>query len=85
MERPVQERHLMEALKVIRKQRRKKSQQKAQRKYHKRAFAVVSAKVKIAESNKFKELCAMENMTRHEVIKLYVERANDMNSVFFWE
>lgn len=85
MERPVQEQHLMEALRAIRKQRRRKSQQKAQRKYHKREFAVVSAKVKIADANKFKELCAAEEMTRHQAIKLYIERANDMNSVFFWE
>ena len=85
MERPAQEQHLMEALKAIRKQRRRKSQQKAQRKYHKRVFAVVSTKVKIADSEKFKELCSAEKMTRHQVLKLYIERANDMNSVFFWE
>ena len=85
MERPVQEQHLMAALKAIRKQKRRKSQQKAQRKYHKREFAVVSTKVKIADSEKFKELCSAEKMTRHQVLKMYIERANDMNSVFFWE
>ena len=69
----------------LRRLRRKQSTAKAQRKYHDKRFRVVSTKVKKEDSDKFMELCKAENLTRHEVLKFYIERANDYNTVFFWE
>lgn len=69
----------------LRKLRRKQSTAKAQRVYHDKRFRVVSTKVKKEDSDRFIELCAAENLTRHEALKIYIERANDQNTVFFWE
>ena len=85
LQRTETEASLMRALAEIRKNKRRKALQKAQKKYHERCFAVVSTKIKKADSNRFIELCNAENMTRHEVLRIYIERANDHNNVFFWE
>lgn len=80
-----EERALVAALAEIRKAKRKKSLSKAQRKYHGSHFVTISGKVKRADGERFKALCEAEKLTRHQVVKMYVERANDLNSVFFWE
>lgn len=79
-----EERSLMEALRAVRLEKRKRSKAKAQRRYHDKAFRTISCKVKKAEADEFAALCAVENISKHEALKTYVHRAIEQRELFFW-
>lgn len=79
-----EEQSIMEALRAIRSEKRKKSKAKAQRRYHDKAFRTISCKVKKADAEDFAMLCAKEKVSKHEAVKAYVHRAIEQGEAFFW-
>lgn len=71
-------------LNLLKKERRRNKQLKAQIKYHKRAFRTLATKVPVADAARFVDLCKAEQTTVHAALKGYTERAVDEGSLRIW-
>ena len=69
---------------LLKAERRRVRQLKAQLKYHKREFRVLSTKVKTQAAEDFISLCKEEKTTVHAALKAYTERATDEGALQWW-
>lgn len=71
-------------LNLLKKERRRNKQLKAQLKYHKRAFRTLATKVPIADAARFADLCKENETTVHAALKEYTQRAVDEGALHIW-
>ena len=69
---------------LLKAERRRVRQLKAQLKYHKREFRVLSTKVKASAAEGFAALCKEKKTTVHAALKAYTERATDEGELLLW-
>lgn len=69
---------------LLKAERRRVRQLKAQMKYHKRAFRTLSTKVTAKAAEDFAEVCKQDGMTIHAALKGYTERATDEGTLKWW-